>query len=473
MKRVIHLVIFLLLSGFVSFSFFSCRKKDKVDMSPGLLLSFSTDTVFFDTVFSSVGSITKRMLVYNPNDSKVRITSIQLMGGQSSPFRLNISGTPATQLTDVEIAGNDSLYIFVRVTVDPANQNAPYVVSDSILFETNGSHQDVKLVAWGRDAIFYRHASLLGNIVWDSLKAHVIYESMRIDTNSSLTIMPGTRVFFHKDAYMAVSFQSTLKIPGTLDHPVRFQGDRMDPFYKDLPGQWGGIYLESGSKDHEINYLYTKNGAFGFLVDSMGSASTAMLTISNSIIQNMSSAGIFAYGTSITSVNCVIGDCGGACLDVNFGGSYDFRQLTVGNFWSSSVRNIPSVYLSNYSYDTTGKQITNPLLKAYFGNVILYGYNDEEIMLDSVAGVPFEFTFDHALLKTRIQTTNPVRYIECMVNKDPRFVDIQKLNYQIDSISPAIDMGTYLGIPFDIRGFDRGATPDLGAYEYVGELKIK
>ncbi len=473
MKRVIHPLIFLLLSGLLSFSFFSCRKKDKVDTSPGLLLSFSSDTVFFDTVFSTVGSITKRMLVYNPNKNKVSITSIQLMGGQGSPFRINIDGSPATQVTDIEIAGNDSLYMFVRVTVDPANQNAPYVVSDSILFETNGSRQDVKLVAWGRDAIFYRHANLVGNTVWDSLKAHVIYESLRIDTNSSLTIMPGTRVYFHKDAYLAVSFQSTLKIPGTLDHPVRFQGDRMDPFYKNLPGQWGGIYLEPGSKDHEINYLYAKNGAFGFLVDSMGSASRVMLTISNSIIQNMSSAGIFAYGTSITSVNCVIGDCGGACLDVNFGGSYDFRQLTVGNFWSSSVRNVPSVYLSNYSYDTTGKQITNPLSKAYFGNVIIYGYNDDEIILDSVAAVPFEFTFDHALLKTRLKTTNPARYIECMVNKDPRFVDIQKLNYQIDSISPAIDMGGPLGIPFDIRGFDRGATPDLGAYEYAGKLKIK
>jgi hypothetical protein len=467
MIRFPNTLFFLLMIGFISIFVLSCRKKDKVDMSPGLQLSFSTDTVFFDTVFPTVGSITKRLIVHNPNKNKVSVSNIWLAAGESSSFRLNINGNPVISASDVEIPGGDSIFIFIRVTVDPHNQNTPFIVIDSIGFVTNGIAQNVKLVAWGKDAIFYRKANLSGNIIWDSLKAHVIYESIRIDTNSSLTIMPGCKVYFHMDAYMAISYQSTLKIPGNLEHPVRFQGDRMDPFYKDLPGQWGGIYLEQGSKDHEINYLYIKNGSFGLVVDSMGAQTNPMLSLNNSIIQNMTTAGIFAYGTSITSVNCVIGDCGGACLDVNYGGIYDFRQLTIGNFWSSSVRNVPSVYLSNYSYDTTGKQVYNPLQKAYFGNIILYGANEEEIMLDSVPGSVFEYTFDHAILKTMLKTTNPARYIECMVNKDPRFVDIQKLNYRIDSISPAINMGAPMGIPFDIRGIDRGSTPDLGAYEYV------
>jgi hypothetical protein len=461
----------ILFSGFLVFFILSCRKRDQIDTSQGLQLSFSTDTVFFDTVFPTVGSVTKRLVVYNTNKNKISISDVRLSGGQGSMFRLNVNGTPAISATNIEIAGNDSLFVFVRVTVDPNNQNLPFVVSDSIQFTTNGSLQHIKLVAWGRNAIFYRGTNLKGNIIWDSLKAHVIFGSIRIDTNSSLTIMPGTRVYFHKDAYMSVSFQSTLKIPGTLDHPVRFQGDRMDPFYKDLPGQWGGIFLESGSRDHVINYVYIKNGSYGFAVDSMGTQGSPMLAISNSIIQNMSSAGIFAFGSSITSVNLVIGDCGGSSLALHYGGSYDFRQLTIGNFWSSSVRISPAVYLSNYSYDTTGQKISNPLLKAYFGNVILYGSNEEEIVLDSLPSVPFEYTFDHAILKTQLKTTNPFRFLNCDVNKDPRFVDIQKMNYQIDSISPAINMGAPMGIPFDIRGNDRGSTPDLGAYEYVRKLK--
>jgi hypothetical protein len=289
---------------------------------------------------------------------------------------------------------------------------------------------------------------------------------LRIDTNSSLTILPGARVYFHKDAKMNISFGSSLKINGTLDHPVRFQGDRMDPFYKDLPGQWSGIYLERGSIDHEVTHAIVKNGVLGFSVDSLGANSRPMLKVSNTIIQNMSSVGIYAYGTSIEGVNCVIGDCGGPCLSLNYGGLYDFRYLTVANYWYASVRRSPSLYLSNFSYNGQGTKVMNPLTAA-FTNAIVYGSEDDEIQMDSVAAVKFEFTFDHALLKTRHKTTDPSRYINCMVNKDPEFVNISELNYQIDSISPAIGKGKDLGIPFDIRGNTRSITPALGAYEYV------
>jgi hypothetical protein len=465
--RLLKLLLFCLMAGSLAAGFIACRKTDKIDTSPGLTLAFSTDTVFFDTVFATVGSVTQRLIVYNPNKNKVSIASVNLSGGESSEFRININGTPAVSANNVEIPGEDSIFVFVRVTVDPADQSIPFVVSDSLEFITNGTRQQVKLVAWGRDAIFYRKASLSGNIVWDSLKAHVIYESLRIDTNSTLTILPGTKVYFHMNADLVVSYQSSLKVPGTLQHPVRFQGDRMDPFYKDLPGQWGGIYLEQGSKDHELNYAYIKNGVFGLAADSLGPDVAPFLTISNAIIQNMTAYGIYAYGSSVAATNLVIGDCGRNCLALNYGGEYNFRYLTIGNYWSSSVRQASSVYLSNYTYDDNGNQITAPLSKAQFTNVIVYGANTDEIALDSLPGTAFEYQFDHAILKTKLPTSNQQRYISCQVNKDPVFVDAYALNYQIDSISPAIGMGKDIGIPFDIRGNSRSNTPALGAYEYV------
>ncbi|MCX6305592.1 MAG: hypothetical protein NT040_11540 [Bacteroidetes bacterium] len=466
--RISRLFYFCFLVGLISVGFLSCRKKDQVDTSPGLQVAFSSDTVFFDTVFPTVGSITKRLVVYNRNKNKVSISSIILAGGEASSYRININGTPATSATGVEVAGGDSIYIFVRVTIDPHNANTPFVVSDSLQFITNGNSRQVKLVAWGREAIFYRKATLKGNITWDSLRAHVIYGSLRMDTNSTLTILPGTKVYFHKDAYMAISYQSTLKIEGTTDHMVRFRGDRMDPFYKDLPGQWGGIYLESGSKDHEITCAFIQNGMFGLSVDSLGSPSLPMLRISNSVIENMASVGIYAYGSSIAAVNCVIGGCGGNCLSVNYGGSYDFRYLTVGNYWYASVRHAASIYLSNYSYDSTGNKVANPLSNASFTNAIIYGSNDEEIQLDSVAAAQFVCTFDHALLKTKLKTTYASRYISCLINKDPEFVDVSGRDYRIDSISPAIQQGIPVpGVATDILGNERGGTPALGAYEYV------
>jgi hypothetical protein len=446
----------------------SCRKNDKVDSSPSLMLSFSTDTVMFDTVFATVGSVTQRLLVYNRNAHKVSISLIQLAGGANSSYRMNVDGDPAFTVQNVDIAGKDSMFIFIRVTVNPNDKNTAFIVSDSIIFMTNGNRQVVQLAALGQNADFNVKKTLKGSQVWDSLKSHVIYGFLRIDTGAVLTIMPGAKVYLHKDAYIAVSDQASLLINGQWEHPVRIQSDRLDTYYRDLPGQWDGIYLERGSKGNSISNTVIQNGNYGLLIDSLVPGNTAKLTLDGTIIQNMVNDGIYAYSTSITAKNCIIGNCGGAALWVEKGGSYDFRQLTVGNYWSASVRVVPSIYLSNYTTDSLGRKISNSLDTAYFGNCIIYGSVDGEIQYDSVTFAGFSHMFDHCLLRTSLPVTNPMYYIECIVNKDPLFLDVQKYDYRIDSISPAINKGVPLGVNYDIRGIPRSQdTPTLGAYEYV------
>ena len=458
---------FILLLPLIAISISSC-KKDKIDTSSSVVLTFSSDTVFFDTVFTSIGSVTQRLLVYNTNNNKINISSIHLAGGEQSFYKMNIDGVSANSMNDVELAAHDSLYIFIRITIDPNNHNNPLIVTDSIVFTTNGNLQNVKLVAWGQDAHFYKNEFLKGNIIWDSTRPYVIYGYLRIDTTATLTMMPGCKVYFHKNSYFAVSSEATLKIAGNPEHPVRFQGDRLDPFYRDLPGQWEGIYLERGSKKNEIDYAIIKNGSFGISVDSI-SPPDPILTINNTIIQNVTGTGIYAYASQVTATNCVIGDCGSAAINLDFGGNYDFRQLTIGNYWSSSVRTTPSLVISNYRYDLTGGKIPNPLVKAYFGNSIIYGNVDEEILLDSLPAIPFDFKFDHALIKTKMVVSSE-HYIECIINKDPEFVNYLEYNYAIDSISPAIKKGIPMGVPEDIKGVERGMTPDLGAYQYVQKI---
>ena len=459
----------ILLIIFTIISVFSCKKKDKIDSNSALKLTFSTDTVFFDTVFTTVGSVTQRLMVHNNNAGKLLVSSIRLGGGSHSVFSLNIDGTPATAVSDVEIAAHDSIFIFVKVTLNPNNQNNPLVITDSILFNTNGNLQKVVLVAWGQDAYFYRNKKLTGTIIWDSIKPHVIFGYLRVDTGASLTIMAGTKLYFHKSAYLAVSHLSTLQINGILGHPVRFLGDRLDPFYRDLPGQWDGIYLEKGSHDNVISYAVIKNGNFGVSVDSAVNITQTMLEIDNTIIQNMIDDDIYAYATTVYSYNCVLGDCGGSSLALDFGGSYVFKYLTIGNFWSSSVRLDSALYLSNYTYDSTGRKHYNPLTKADFVNIIVYGAQDDEISLDGNASdATFNFMFDHCLLKTHKSISDPAHYTKCIANKDPGFVNVLTYDYQIDSISAAIHQGIdVIDIPFDIMGKTRVSPPDIGAYQYV------
>ncbi|MBC8314282.1 MAG: hypothetical protein H8E51_02170 [Bacteroidetes bacterium] len=456
----------LLLAGILIVQF-SCKKKDKIDTNSSLRLSFSSDTVFFDTVFSTIGSITQRLIVYNNNDNKVSISQINLAGGQASNYRINIDGDSSLVVSNIEIPGHDSIFIFIRVTVDPNNQNTPFVVADSILFSLNGNLQDVNLVAWGQNARFMKQVTLKGNIVWDSLKPYVIYGYLQVDTSSSLLIMPGSKVYFHKYAYFAVAYDASLKVLGNLEHPVRFQGDRLDPFYRDLPGQWFGIFFESGSKEHEINYAIIKNSIFGIQIGVPGISAEPMLKLHNTIIQNTTSDAIFAYASSIVSTNCVIGNNGGAALWVEKGGTYDFRQLTIGNYWGNSVRFSPSLNIKNFSYDTLGNKVPGALTNTFFGNSIIYGSEVDEVLLDQMDAVPFEIVFDHALLRTETPLTDPQRYIGCFANEDPLFVDPLLYNFRIDSLSPVIDKGIQMGVPFDIEGVERGTTPDLGAYQWI------
>ena len=445
----------------------SCKKRDVADTDPGLRLSFSSDTIFFDTVFSTIGSITQRLIVFNNHDQAVEVSSIMLAGGAQSNYRINIDGDSSLAVGNVKIAANDSLYIFVRVTIDPGQQNLPFLVTDSILFQLNGNIQQVQLEAWGQDARFLKNALLEGTHLWDSLKPYVIYGHIRLDTGALLEIDPGTKVYFHKDAYLAVSYQASIKAAGTLEHKIWFLNDRLDSYYKDLPGQWAGIYLEAGSGNHEFDHVIIKNGHYGIQIDEPGSVGSPMLRLTNTIIQNMTRDGLFAYGTTIESVNCVIANCGGSSVWVEKGGTYDFKQLTIGNYWGYSVRTAPALMIRNYSYDTTGTQIPGPLTGSFFGNSIIYGADADELVLDRMDGVPFELLFDHALLRTTADISDPALYLDCMANEDPLFVDPAFNNLRIDSLSPAIDAGTDMGVWFDIEGVDRGVTPDLGAYEWV------
>ncbi|MBP6979346.1 MAG: hypothetical protein KBB71_13650 [Lentimicrobiaceae bacterium] len=476
-NRIFHAFCFLLIPGFFMIS---CNKDEIITTDPSVRLSFSTDTVIFDTVFATIGSATRYLMVYNHDKNRVRISSVRLAGGSSSPYEMNIDGVPGIQQKDVEIPGNDSLFIFVRVTVDPTDENNPFLVTDSIVFETNGNLQDIDLVAYGQNAHFYTNAVYQMHGVWDNDKPHVVYGFVIIDSACSLTIQPGSHVYFHKDAILAVGNDATLRVAGTFEEPVTFQGDRLEEDLQELPGQWGTIWLTAGSKNNEIDHAVIRNAVIGIRVDTLGNSAQPTLKLSNTQILNMSGYGLQALGSYVVAANCVIANCAETAVFLGIGGTYDFRHCTIGNYYPYTARQTASLVLTNYylllnDMGQITDTIARDLQQAFFGNCIVYGNRTEEIALASSPEARFNYRFDHCLLRTT--KTGDINIVGSIFNQDPLFTDYETNDYTLDTIlSPAVDAGlmeiintAVFNLVNDLNNNNRtlDSAPDLGSYELI------
>ena len=252
---------------------------------------------------------------------------------------MNVDGIIGKSFENIDILAKDSIFIFVEATID-FNQVVNPVYTDSIVFDASNNVQDVDLVTLVQDAIFYfpeRDANRIketiflgldneGNrleingrlleddeLTWTNEKPHVVYDFIGVPQGKTLTIEAGAQVFFHTNSGLLVQEDGSLKVNGTLNNEVVFEGDRLEPEFSDVAGQWGTIWLRSGSKDNEIDYAIIKNGIIGLLVDEVNGG-THTLDISNTQLYNFSNFGILGRQTHIVGENVVIGSAGQAGL---------------------------------------------------------------------------------------------------------------------------------------------------------------
>ena len=483
---MIHLAKNLLIFSFLGLLLLgtSC-KKDKLLEDGDAKLRFSADTLIYDTVFVTLGSVTKNLRVYNDYDQPVKISSIRLASGTN--FRMNVNGLPGKEFRDVEIRAGDSLWIFAEVTVDPNNSLTPYVISDSIVFETNGNIQDVDLVAWGQNARFYVAKKQNPNLppyviidpalnsvtTWDNILPYVVYGGYAVvDSSTTLNIQAGTQIHFSNNAGLWVYKGGTLNVSGTLQNPVVFQGIRREEDYKEEPGQWDRIWINDGGVN-TIDYAIIKNGFIGIQTETLfPPALPVSLQVTNTIIKNMSGLGIFSRNFKISSWNTVVANCGLYNMALTVGGEYEFLHCTLANFWGFGQRGTPAVYLNNYTTDAAGNDIPADLVKANFLNSIIYGANDNELVLDMKNGALSHYQFENCLLKvdnnTPITDTN---FVNISVNPAPSFKNIEEGNYELTS--PYAQGNAAFLIPLtppvtvDYNGVTRTIpNPDLGAFEF-------
>lgn len=483
-KGIISRIGFIILLGIILVS--SCKKDQIFNTNPGVELRFSNDTIVFDTVFSTIGSITKRLMVYNTENEKIKISSIRLVGGVASAYRINIDGIASINLQDIEIEGGDSLFVFLRALIDPNDMTNPFVVTDQLEFVTNGNTQKIELVAWGQNAYYFLANRYIQGLppfkivaaegtdtTWTNEKPIVVYGYAVVDSNAVLRINAGTHIHFHNNSGLWVYKGGSIKVNGTLEEPVIFEGDRLDPDYIDVPGQWDRIWLLEGSEDNEFNYAIIKNGFIGIQAETWSQQMGNSLQINNTRIFNMTGMGLFSRLYNIYGTNNEITNCGGYLAAFTMGGLIDFRHSTFANHWSYSTRDLPSLYMSNFTVDTNGV-ITHYEMNALFGNCIIDGRHDEEVEISDTNDVFLPYTFDHCTVKTELNIFDDDNFINCLLNPDTLFINSDSSMFQLRPLSPAIDKGAIeIGntVPFDILGVSRGNLPDIGAYEFTEENK--
>jgi hypothetical protein len=475
---------------FVVFGTISC-KKDKLITDASAKVNFSADSVLFDTVFTQAGSTTRQIRVINNHKERIKISSLNVRGGSSSAFFLNVDGVPGRSFSDLEIAGNDSLFIFIQVNVNPNNSNSPLIISDAIDLRVNGNDQSVYLEAWGQDAYYHKPTNAIKfinggylpyttvaagtntTVTWPNDKPHVIYGWLVVDSSQTLNIDPGVKVYFHQNAGLWVYRYGTLKVNGILGNEVVFQGDRLEPFMQDEPGQWDRIWINEGSINNSINYAIIKNGFIGVQAELLfgNFSEPRRLKITNTKIQNMKKWGMYNLAFNVNGGNNVICNCKEYCLAMVAGGNCTFIHTTFANFWDKDSRSTPCVHIDNHN----GTQQI-PLDTCYFGNCIIDGSQSSELELDIITTSTFtpNQKFSHCFLKTPINlAASPSVYINCNTNGQiTGFNNTTTYDFSLTSSSSAVNMMNSATtdaskFPVDIKGHSRltDTFPDAGAYE--------
>jgi hypothetical protein len=482
----------------ILFTVCACRSDFETVASKGDLV-FSQDTIFLDTVFSTIGSSTFQLKVYNKSNQDISIPSIQLGKGLGSKYRMTVDGMSGNQgklFQDVTLLAKDSLYIFIETTANAADANpTDFLYTDQIQFGSGANLQKVELVTLVKEAVFLfpqrlsnggKETISLGNktvegfylddneLHFTNQKAYVIYGYAAVPLGKTAVFDAGARVYFHANSGLVVGNNASLQINGRssstsqLENEVVFLGDRLQADYANVPGQWETVWLDEATNIN-IDHLTIKNASIGLLVQNNNGTAAS---IKNTQIYNSAHYGILAKNGKIVAENLVVNNAGEAALACNYGGNYTFIHCTFNNNWN--IPNQMAVALSNFKLGAVPE--TNALSKATFNNCIIYGSYSNELELNKKTGTAFEYQFNNCLIKLDAKasatnplyqfTNDPAHYNNILLNQDPKFQSSDKNKLNIDATSAAFAKGnaSYL-IPFDILGTTRTLPPDLGAYQ--------
>lgn len=475
-----QLLVILILVGLVS-----CQH-DILSSDPGLQLLFSHDTVAFDTVFTKMGSSTKRVMVYNPNKHALNIEQVSMRDGKY--FHINLDGENNMEaLQDITIRGKDSLFLFVRAYIDPLDVNSPVLIEDDIAFKVNGNLQNIKLQAYGQNIQKIRGEKglkIYKDLHLSNAKPYLLYDTIAV--TGELSIEAGTSIYMHAGA-MIYAYGS-VDAQATAEEPIIIRGDRMDMLFDSVPyrmasGQWNGIYLIHMADDptpiYTLDYVHILSGSIGLYTYSEDAEQCPKMSLRNSRIHNHSIYGLVLQNVDAEVVNCEISNCASYCVYLA-GGTHDFVHNTIAAYYGYPYTNlnihnnilpedVAAVYINNLSKNTA-KTISS------FSNCIITGGRKNNLVVATPLDDYYEGRFEGNYLRTdsldEVYARNNVYASDsdsCVFrNIYYLYEEYHYYDFHLDSLSPArgiADSIIALSYPIDREGYRRKGKPDAGCYE--------
>lgn len=447
-------------------------------------LTFSDDTIAFDTLFTHVGSATAAFKVLNKTSANLKLADIVLAGGKASPFRVNVDGRYDTRWSDVDLRAGDSIWVFAEVTMPDTDDTEPYEAQDSLLFRlTSGVQQRVLLTASGWNATELRGVILTDDYTMLAGRPYIIYDSLVVAAGSTLTVEPGAFVCFHSGAYLGVD--GSVSAVGTLEKPIVWRGDRLDNLLSYLPydfvnGQWGGIELRNSAANNVFIYCDIHSSDYG--IRAQGSTDEeGFLTLENTQVHNTTGNGLQLTLLNGHAYNCLFTNAGGHCVSL-LGGTFDFVHCTIANFYFWSGGRDTALDICNVRNDTIFP------LRVTFTNCIVTGLGDDELsgqvvqITDSTGNLTAaHYLFSHSLLNTPREENAHFESIT-WESPDSTFWGEQhfahalhrtsQYDFHLTAESPARGIGTTECLhlcPTDKDGIARTDSIDAGCYQFLRE----
>lgn len=477
-KRILDMFKIFSVSVIVFFLFFSC-KKDNTPSGAIENLTFSEDTIFFDTLFAELPNVTKVFKVYNSSNDDILIDKIFLKNN-SNYYSFTVNGTQLnTQINNVKINAKDSIWCFAKVNISGNSETNPFILEDEFVLQSGSKQNKIKVLAWGQNAHFHKATSgnefyeINENTVWSSDLPHIVLGICKVQNQAELKIEKNSKVYFYNNSALLIDSGSTLKILGELDNIVHFKSTRLESYMQDIAGQWRGIILNPKSVNNEINFLNLQNAQTGIKLDSSENYTDNQLILKNTIINNCSQYGIWSNNSNFTAYNSLISNCLVNALRISQGGKFNLYHCTLASYKNSIGLNSSSLSISGIGFKND-IEVFNDVINSGLYNCIVAGNVSPQISILNNSNINYQINFSHVLTPNTITVFSNITIENLVVNNNPMFED--NINFNLKLNSPAIQQGklsiltdNFVILQKDLIGNKRlnNIQPDLGCLQYV------